>query len=188
MGPNGFISQMKVVLIRHGEPRYDEVSKRGYIGQGYDLGKLTDRGVEQAKNVSKSFRLNDAELIISSPYTRALQTAAIISRIRNIELTIENDLHEWMPDKTFRSKLDVSKAYDEYMGFEGKQTKKKTIDWETYDELKKRTHEALKPYIGKYNKVIVVCHGMVMSTFTNIFDLIEHCGIREIEIDETFFE
>ena len=68
---------MKVVLIRHGEPRYDEVIKRGYIGQGYDLGKLTGRGVKQAINVSSSFRLDDAELIVSSPYTRALQTACL---------------------------------------------------------------------------------------------------------------
>jgi broad specificity phosphatase PhoE len=188
MGPNGITRKMKVVLIRHGEPRYDEVAERGYIGQGYDLGKLTERGVMQAINVSSSFRLDDAELIVSSPYTRALQTAAIISRLRNLELTIENDLHEWMPDKTFRSKQDVSKAYDDFMNNEGKDTKKKITDWETYAELKKRTHEALRPYIGKYNKIIVVCHGMVMTTFTHIFDMIEHCGIREVEIDESFFK
>lgn len=39
---------------------------------------------------------------VSSPYTRALQTAAIISQKTNIDITVEMDLHEWMPDLTFQ--------------------------------------------------------------------------------------
>ena len=82
------------IFIRHGEPRYDEVVQRGFKNQGYDLGKLTERGVLQAEKVALDHRLNGADLIISSPYTRALQTAAIISRITQIPLTVENNLHE----------------------------------------------------------------------------------------------
>ena len=45
-------------------------------------------------------RLKTAELIVSSPYTRALQTAAIISRETGLKICIEVDLHEWETDKT----------------------------------------------------------------------------------------
>ena len=76
----------KYILVRHGEPRYDEVRERHYFGMGYDLGRLTENGVAQAEARAKDSLFDDADLIISSPYTRALQTAAIISRLRNIPL------------------------------------------------------------------------------------------------------
>jgi broad specificity phosphatase PhoE len=175
------------IFIRHGEPRYDEVIARGYKNQGYDLGKLTDRGVLQAEMVAKEAILQDAELIVASPYTRALQTAAIISRITQIPLTVENDLHEWMPDTTFGNRKDLDLAYPEFMAQRGIRTDQTEFPWESFEVLSKRTHNAIKPYL-KYKKVIVVCHGIVMGTFTNIDDMIPHCGIRIREIDESFFK
>ncbi len=172
---------MKLLLIRHGEPFYDEVVKRGYPFFGYDLGKLTLKGVKQATEVSYDKRLKGAELIISSPYTRALQTAAIISRITGIELTVENDIHEWIPDLDYSFK-DASGAFDDYYKHQGKETDQKIINWETYEALKTRVYNALKPYVGKYEKVIVVCHGLVMSTFTHFYDGFKHCEILEVEM------
>lgn len=46
--------------------------------------------------------LKNSEIIISSPYIRALQTAAIISKETKIPLTVEIDLREWQPDKIFQ--------------------------------------------------------------------------------------
>lgn len=176
----------KFIFIRHGEPRYDEVVARGFKNQGYDLGKLTDRGVKQAEKVAFNDKLKDATLIISSPYTRSLQTAAIISRLTNIPLMVENDLHEWMPDITFSDRNDLDLAYPEFMASEGKRRKDNQFKWETMEMVQKRTRMAIKPYL-EYDKVIVVCHGIVMSSFTDIHDMIEHCGIREMDLDETFF-
>ncbi|NLN50779.1 MAG: histidine phosphatase family protein [Acholeplasmataceae bacterium] len=174
---------MKLILIRHGEPRYDEVIARGYPNQGYDLGKLTDLGVKQAIAVSKDKRLKGATLIISSPYTRALQTAAVISRLLNIELVVENDLHEWMPDVDF-SGQDVSGAYEEFIKYRGLNIPNKTVNWENYDDLQKRVRNALLPYVDKHEKIIVVCHGIVMTTLTHFDDVIEHCGVREVEFSK----
>jgi broad specificity phosphatase PhoE len=171
----------KFILIRHGEPRYDEVLERKYFGMGYDMGRLTDSGVIQAKRRALDPDLLDADIIISSPYTRALQTAAIISRLTNIELTVENDLHEWMPDTSFKFELDASKAYDEYLTSKGIRTKDTIYLWESYDVLTNRVKNVIHKYL-KYNKVIVVCHGIVMSTLTKFDDVIEHCGKREVII------
>lgn len=171
----------EVVLIRHGEPRYDEVQGRGFPGMGYELGKLTERGILQAENRAKDERLKDAEIIISSPYTRALQTAAIISRITNIPLVVENDLHEWMPDKTFKFDFDVSKSFDEYLSNKGIDLPGTKYPWETYEEIQKRVINAVSKY-RDYKKIIVVCHGIVMSAFTRFDDIIEHCGVRETVI------
>jgi broad specificity phosphatase PhoE len=78
----------KLVLIRHGEPDYSYVTERGFKGHGRDLGQLTASGIEQAKLAAKDSRLDGAELIVASPYTRALQTAAIISKERNLDISI----------------------------------------------------------------------------------------------------
>lgn len=171
----------EVILIRHGEPRYDEVQERKFQGMGYELGKLTERGILQAEKRAKDPLLNGAKLIISSPYTRALQTAAIISRITNIPLVVENDLHEWMPDTTFKFDFDIPKAFEEYVASRGIALPNRKYPWETYDELQKRVKNAVGKY-REYDKIIVVCHGVVMSAFTRFDDIIEHCGVRETVI------
>jgi broad specificity phosphatase PhoE len=176
----------KFIFIRHGEPRYDEVVARGFKNQGYDLGKLTERGESQAAKVALDPRLEGATLIVASPYTRALQTAAIISRITQIPLTVENDLHEWMPDVTFSNRNDLEFAYPEFMASKGVRTEDNQFTWETMADVQKRSRHAIKPYLN-HEKVIVVCHGIVMSSFTHIDDMIEHCGIRELDLDESFF-
>lgn len=47
-------------------------------------------------------RLKGADIILASPYTRTLQTAAIISKNTGIPIEVETDLLEWMPDLTFQ--------------------------------------------------------------------------------------
>lgn len=86
-------------LIRHGEPDYGAVSKLGFYGFGRSFAPLSERGVQQAEETAKDTRLLDADLIICSPYTRALQTAAIISREIDKEIVVEPELHEWIADK-----------------------------------------------------------------------------------------
>lgn len=170
-----------VILIRHGEPRYDEVQERKFVGMGYELGKLTDRGIEQAEQRAKDAKLQGATLILSSPYTRALQTAAIISRITQIPLLVETDLHEWMPDTTFKFDFDIPKAFEEYIKYKGVDHRDRKFPYETYVALQHRVKSVLDRY-RTYDKIIVVCHGIVMSAFTHFDDIIEHCGVREVVI------
>lgn len=171
----------QVILIRHGEPRYDEIQERGFPGMGYELGRLTERGIKQAEERAKDPILKGATLIVSSPYTRALQTAAVISRITQIPLVVENDIHEWMPDATLKFDCEVEKSYEEYVKFRGIALPERKNPWETYEDLQKRVKNALNKY-KEYDKIIVVCHGVVMSAFTRFDDIIEHCGLRETVI------
>ncbi len=95
---------MKIIFIRHGEPDKTEVDKRGFIGQGRDMAHLTELGVKQAEMVSLNPLLKGGQVIVSSPYTRALQTAAIISKNTGLDIKVEVDIHEFIPDKTFQLK------------------------------------------------------------------------------------
>ena len=168
------------ILVRHGEPRYDEVEARRYFGLAYNYGKLTSDGVLQAKTVANNPLLKDADLIIASPYTRALQTASIISRKLNLELEIELDLHELNIDKTLEFKLtNWNVVIDEYREQKGIRNEKTKYPWESYEELQTRVNHVLDKY-KNYKKVIVVCHEFVISSQTKFGDQMEYCGIREV--------
>lgn len=172
---------MEVVLVRHGEPTYDDIRPWGNVGLGYELGRLTDLGIMQAEEVSKEIDLENADLIISSPYTRALQTAAIISKNNGLDVVVETNLHEWLWDITFKFEGDVADSYNEYIKSKGIRTSDSKYNFEEYETIKTRVYEVLEPY-KHLEKVIVVCHGIVISAFTHFNDLIEHCGIRVVTI------
>ena len=172
---------MEIILVRHGEPRYDEVESRGYKGMGWVLGKLTSRGVLQAEKVSLDPRLKGATLILSSPYTRALQTAAIISKNTKLPIEVENDLHEWMPDMNHIFDYNGQLSYEHYIDHKGIRNSDEPYRWETYAHLQERVKEAILKH-QDHQKIIVVCHGIVISSLTYFEDLIEHCGIREVKL------
>ena len=80
---------MQVIFIRHGEPDLEQADRRGFIGMGRDMAPLTELGREQAKKAAQDPRLAGAQLIVSPPYTRALQTAAEVSRQTGLEIRVE---------------------------------------------------------------------------------------------------
>ncbi|MBU3191832.1 histidine phosphatase family protein [Clostridium bowmanii] len=170
----------KLIIIRHGEPDYSLVATRNFRGHGMDLAQLTPKGIEQANVVSKDKRLDGASIIVSSPYTRALQTAAIISKERSLDISIEVDIHEWLPDLTFNNRCDeeVEIAVQECIFCKGEYTDDNEKKWERLSAVANRAFKGLEKYL-KYEKIIVVSHGIVMRQFeyhTNI----PYCGIIEV--------
>ena len=67
-------------LIRHGKPDYTYGDTHGFIGQGHDFAPLEKDRIKDVIETSKDTRLKNAQIIVASPYTRALQTASIISK------------------------------------------------------------------------------------------------------------
>lgn len=152
-------------LVRHGEPDYSFCDERGYIGHGRDLAPLSEKGIAQALKTASDTRIKDAEIIVSSPYTRALQTAAIISQKTNIDIKVEMDLHEWMPDLTFQfskseESFELNMDFNKHKGIYPAEEKRR---WEDLESLRRRVKKVTDKY-AHYNKVIMVCHGMVIRT------------------------
>lgn len=176
---------MKLVLIRHGEPTYSYVEKRGFIGRGLDFAQLTDDGKNQAEIVSKNPALSGAQLIVSSPYTRALQTAAIISKNTGLDISIEIDLREWSPDlsQTNDTKDFYKNSLNEFIFHNGKRAFGCRYEWETAKELGTRAYDCLKKYL-EYDKIIVVAHAMLIRQFGYDKSDFPYCGIHQIDFDE----
>jgi len=157
---------MQILFIRHGEPDYSHVTERGFIGHGQDMAQLTENGKKQALSVAMDKRLADVELILSSPYTRALQTAAIISRYRNIEINVETDLHEWLPDLShaYASIESKGELFKLFVKNKGTCTKDSPVRYEEYQHIFDRVNACLQQYLS-YKKIAVVTHGLVISAF-----------------------
>ena len=177
---------MKIIFIRHGEPDYSPCYERGFIGQGKDLAPLTAQGTEQALAAAKSPLLSGCELILSSPYTRALQTAAIISKEIRLNISVEVDLHELLLDKTFQYKgqAESDELHHEFVRCRGVYPPGEPKRWETVAEIKKRAAGVLERYLS-HNKIIVVAHGGIIRRFTGNAT-VDYCTPCEIDYTKDF--
>lgn len=146
-------------LIRHGEPEWNINEQYKLKGHGRDLVPLTDTGVNQVYRTAQDERLKEAELIVSSPYPRALQTAAILSK----ELGNDYDANEgvYPPGGT---KL-----------------------WESKELLKNRVEKVIDRYLG-FQKVIITGHGMAFRTLVGEVGEIPHASITEYKKTQAVIE
>ena len=174
---------MQIVFIRHGEPDPSQVDERGWIGQGRNFAPLTSKGILQAEAVSNSPSLEGCQLLITSPYTRALQTAAVISKNTGLAIQVEIDLHEFIPDKTFQMKgaAENKHLHEDFLKCKGTYPAGETRRWETIAEIIARTKPVLDRYVDLgYDKIAVVTHGGVIRRYTGIAD-IAHCDVFEVQ-------
>ena len=176
----------RIVFVRHGEPDYSFVRNKKFIGHGLDLAQLTPAGIQQAENISCDNRLDNSQVIVSSPYTRALQTAAIISKNRNLNISVELDLHEWLPDVAFQFATyeDAKKASELSDINRGVCPEGCEMTFENLESVFERVKSCLLKYMC-HEKIIVVAHLVVIRQF-DFSPKIPYCGIREIDFDENF--
>ena len=177
---------MKIVFVRHGEPDYSNVTQKGFIGHGFDLAHLTAIGKQQAHKAAENSKLDGIELIVSSPYTRALQTAAIISKYRNIDIEIELDLHEWLPDLsyTFPEEELVIQAGKSLTSNKGSCPADSLVKYEELSSVFERANRCLSKFIN-YSKIAVITHGVLIRQF-NCGKKVPFCGITEIKYNANF--
>lgn len=156
-------------LIRHGEADYSQMMEKGFWGFGRSFAPLSELGVEQAETMANDERLKSASLIVSSPYTRALQTASIISRVTGLKVCVDVDLHEWEPDKTnlYTTSEESFKLHQEFNLYKGVYPEGRQMRWETLEEVRNRMRTVADKY-SNYEKVIFVGHGMAFKTLTYI--------------------
>lgn len=140
-------------FIRHGETDYSDRNTKIYKGFGVNLSPLSENGIQQIKETAKDLRLTDADIILSSPYTRALQTAAILSKEIGIEIAVETDLHEWVANKNYIYDEDekAEKSYQQYVDNQGEYQDGVDEVWESKQMMEERVLAVLKKY-SQYKK------------------------------------
>lgn len=92
-----------MILIRHGESEFNAAFNRTRIDPGIPDPRLTARGREQVREAALEIRRRGHPLrrLITSPYTRALETAAILADALSLPVEVEPVVHEhacWVCD------------------------------------------------------------------------------------------
>ena len=173
---------MKCYLVRHGQADMSEHNTKIYRGFGADLAPLSIEGLRTIEETRRDERLEGADIVLSSPYTRALQSAAMISRVIDAPLAVETDLHEWLPNKDYAEVDDEAtyQAYVEYCDNEGRYPQGEDRPWEDVEHLRSR----ILAVLGKYDhldKVVVVSHGLAIHALTGV--MLPNGGIAEYDPD-----
>ena len=175
---------MKIVFMRHSEPQYPDFEKVGLIGFGRDLAALTPRGIALAREAAKSPMLDGAELIVSSPLTRALQTAGIIASYTGLLIEVEFGLIERRADLSQKlNYAELGPLYDEYEASRGIWPENERRNWESIEMQHERLKAALDKYL-RHSKIIVVSHGELGRRLRP--GRLDFCGIFEMEYTSDF--
>jgi broad specificity phosphatase PhoE len=161
---------MSVILLRHGETDWDLVNAHGWPGAANDLAPLTPAGVRQAEVAAEALSDKLVDRVLTSPMTRATQTASVVGARLGVPLQVELDLREWCPDQTYRwtTSEEVFAAYDDLLAHDGLRPEGHPLRWESLPEVRARARAVLAPYAGASGLVVAVCHEVVIHALTGM--------------------
>ncbi len=171
---------MKIYIVRHGEVKHNLLKIYSTEDE-----KLDNKGIKQANKLKDKISNLDYDLIISSPLSRAIQTANIIN-INNKDIIIDDRLKERNPG-SLNGKSILSTNRTEY--------------WNYYSNIQYGTSENIQIFFKRvflfiddlktknYDKVLIVCHSGVSKAFYAYFNGIGngkflHKGLKNCEIKE----
>ena len=180
---------MKLYLIRHGETDWQLVSKRGVTGMAASLAPLTPIGRLQIDTIAADYRLQEAEAILCSSYSRALESAALLSRKLNLPLHVEYDLHEWLPQRDPHADFSAELMQQASDGLSRELLSADTATpapWESLSEVHTRVLNVLKRY-RQFETLAVVTHAVVISSLMGVKRSVDHAEIVTLELDPDAF-
>lgn len=173
----------KFIFVRHGEPDYPSTLDWQKMSLAKNFAGLTDEGREQIKRSCEELKKYNAELIISSPFTRTMQGAAIMARALDLDVVVEHELYEWQADLTYsiEDEDELRKLVNEYNELGGVYPDGKASVWETTNMVRERVLRVLEKY-KDYKCVIVSGHGMMTQAVLGRKEDITYGQITEINI------
>ena len=172
-------TKMKIIFVRHGEPDYRELEERSYTGFGMDLAPLSEKGRQQAQELSKNSLLHSADLLVSSAVTRALETASYVACATGLPLRVEPLLHEWQVYESGTDRFEESRRL--FLENKGELLPNSPVQYETATEMKSRFLECMSKY-REHQTVVVVAHRMLMRQFVPD-EKIDFCQVIEYELE-----
>lgn len=172
---------MPVLLMRHAEPDWAVVQGRGWVGAAHDLAPLTARGRSQAVSAAVELAGKGIARVVSSPMTRALQTASLVAHKLGLPLGVDIDLREWLPDDTFRWRTgeEVATAYADLVAHGGEHPLHGSRTWEAISAVEARARAVLDPLAAQEGLVLAVCHEVVIAALTGE-SRTSHGGLRHL--------
>ncbi len=148
----------RVYFVRHAEPNYENHDDM--------LRELTPKGMEDRKLVTAFLADKDIDVVLSSPYKRAVDTVADFAEKNGLSIETIDDFRErkvgngWIEDfKEFSRGQWADFSY-------------KLPGGECIKEVQDRNIAALNTVLEKHNgkNIVVGSHGTALSTVINYYD------------------
>ncbi len=183
---------MIIYLIRHGETTSDIENLYGGTFDDH----LTEKGQKQVKELANKLSDKDIQMIFSSPYIRARETAHILKEILGCDVKIVDDIRER------NSYGFLSGTSKDVAKIEHPEIYKKLKDYhftieggERYDYFTNRIQDAFSRIVASdYKRIAIITHGgPIRCLFREILKFGEFqgglgdCMVAEIEKNDDGF-
>ena len=146
-----------IYFVRHAEPNYnnhDDLTR-----------ELSQNGMRDRELVTEFLADKQVNVVLSSPYKRAVDTVAHFASLRDLPITTVNDFRERKVDSVWIDDFDAF-TRKQWADFNYKLT-----DGETLAEVQKRNIAALQEVVEQHKgkTVMIGSHGTALSTIINYF-------------------
>lgn len=151
----------KVYFIRHAES--DNTIRDGRIRP------LTEKGLTDRKLITKFLQDKSIDIVLSSPFKRAIDTVADFAIKNDFEIQTIEDFRERKSDS------DMSRKNIDFIRFMKRQWSDFNYtfsDGECLAEVQKRNISSLNDILIKYNdkNIVIGTHGTALMTILNYYD------------------
>lgn len=147
-----------VYFVRHAEPNYnihDDISR-----------ELTAKGLRDRKLVTEFLLGRHIDVVLSSPYKRAVDTISDFAEAAGLKIEIVKDFRERRIDNEWIADFNTF-CRKQWENFDYKLSDGETLK-EVQDRNIKALNKALDTYHGK--NIAVGSHGTALSTIINYYD------------------
>lgn len=147
-----------VYFVRHAEPNYDNHDDL--------LRELSPKGLQDRKRVTEFLAEKQIDIVLSSPYRRAVDTIKDFADQYGFEVQIVDDFRERKVDDTW---------IEDFTAFSKKQWEDfsyKLTNGECLQEVQDRNIRALQTALVRYQgkNVVIGTHGTALSTIIQYYD------------------
>ena len=151
---------MKIIIVRHGKTTWNDEGKAA----GQTDVKLNEKGRDQARQIRDELNNISVDTILTSPLSRAIETANIINENKNVPIIIEQGLiernlgiYEGQPNEN--EVFNKIRYYNKNIFVEGGEDTK-TFTKRVFEFLEYLTKE----YNGKADTIVLVTHGFFLRS------------------------
>lgn len=161
---------MEILLTRHGQTEWNVLKKV----QGKADIELNEKGIQQAEETREILKNERIDLILCSPLKRAIQTAEIINRGRNIEMIIDERISE-RDFGEFEGMINTEFDFNAFWSYKQnlKYNKAENIK-DFFERIYSFLDSVKNEYVGK--RILIVSHGGVSIPVKCCFD-----GVPDLE-------
>lgn len=147
-----------VYFVRHAEVDYQVHND--------EIRPLTEKGKEDTRLITEYFKNKEIQVILSSPYQRAIDTIRDLANEKDLEIITIYDFRERKVDSEWIEDFNMF-TKNQWNNFDYKLT-----DGECLREVSDRNIKALENVINQYEdkNIVIGSHGTALSTIIHYYD------------------